>query len=338
MIGSGAAQRFLSALFEAGAAGGLTDVELLERFVARQPTTAELAFAVLVERHGPMVQRVCRGILRDEHAVDDAFQATFLVLVRKAASLRVRTTLAPWLHAVAYRVACEARGAAVRRSRHERQAALCSTEARAVESDPREDLERHLHDEIARLTERHRRPIVLCDLQGLTHDQAATLLGTPVGTIKSRLARGREQLRNRLARRGSGGSDRSLPPILAFGGSAAELPLALVDRTARLATLVAEPDVLAAGTVPPTVANLVQGVLKTMFRARLKLAALAITAALGITIGIGFAAEGLLARAAQVKRPAAGLVYGRWVGDAKDLVRIQGAGPIRRLFRVTASC
>ena len=83
--------------------------------MARQPVTAELAFAVLVERHGPMVQRVCRGVLRNEHAVDDAFQSTFLVLVAKASSLRVRTTLAPWLHAVAYRVACEARSTAARR-------------------------------------------------------------------------------------------------------------------------------------------------------------------------------------------------------------------------------
>jgi DNA-directed RNA polymerase specialized sigma24 family protein len=131
MVGSGAAQRFLGALFEDGVVGGLTDAELLERFVARHPVTAELAFAVLVERHGPLVQRVCRGILRDEHATDDAFQSTFLVLVKKAPSLRVRKTLAPWLQAVAYRVACEARSTTARRLKHERRLAELATEATA---------------------------------------------------------------------------------------------------------------------------------------------------------------------------------------------------------------
>ena len=121
MLGTGATERFLRVLFEAGSAGGLTDGELLERFVARDERLAEPAFAVLVERHGALVERVCRGVLRDPHAVEDAFQSTFLVLVKKAASLRIESTLAPWLHAVAYRVACEARGTArVGRSMSER--------------------------------------------------------------------------------------------------------------------------------------------------------------------------------------------------------------------------
>ena len=112
MLGTGAAERFLRVLFEAGSTGGLTDAELLERFVAGDASLGEPAFAVLVERHGALVERVCRGVLRDQHAVEDAFQSTFLVLVKKATALRVESSLAPWLHAVAYRVACEARGMA----------------------------------------------------------------------------------------------------------------------------------------------------------------------------------------------------------------------------------
>ena len=303
MVGSGAAQRFLQALFEDGVVGGLTDAELLERFVERHAETAELAFAVLVERHGPLVQRVCLSILRDEHAADDAFQSTFLVLVKKAPSLRVQKTLAPWLQAVAYRVACEARSTAMRRSKHERRAAELASEATCIENDPRADLELKLQDELAKLTERHRRPIVLCDLQGLTHEQAASLLGMPVGTVKSRLARGREQLRDRLARRGVGPSDRALSAILAFESRGADLPVALVDRMARIAMQATERKILTAGTVPATVATLVHGALKSMFLRRLKVAAVSITAALGLAIGVGFAAHGLLARAAQVKRP-----------------------------------
>ncbi len=116
----GTAARQLDALFHLGAAGPLTDGQLLERFATRSGEGAELAFAALVERHGPLVLRVCRSVLRDEHAAHDAFQATFLVLVNKAGSLWVRDSLAPWLHAVAYRVALCARASAARRRRLER--------------------------------------------------------------------------------------------------------------------------------------------------------------------------------------------------------------------------
>jgi RNA polymerase sigma factor (sigma-70 family) len=298
---SGATQRFLGALFEAGAVGGLTDAELLERFVARSPSTAELAFAVLVERHGPLVHRVCRGILRDEHAAEDAFQSTFLVLVKKASSLRVCTSLAPWLHAVAYRVACEARANAARRFKHERRVAELATEAQCTGSDQREELERRLQGEIARLTEVHRRAIVLCDLEGLTHEQAAQVLGTPVGTVKSRLARGRERLRERLSRPGLELSGSVLSGALERGASPTDVST-LVDRTARLAMKVAESDGLIAGTVPASVANLVQGVLNSMFRSRLKSGGAAIGTAAAIAIGIGIIARGLLAQAEPVRR------------------------------------
>ena len=160
---------------------------------------AELAFAALVERHGPMVLRVCRAVLADPHDTQDAFQATFLVLVKKARGLWVRDSLGPWLHQVAYRTASCARLAAARRHRHERCAAALRKEARVEVHD---DLARVLHEEIERLPERFRAPLVLCDLEGRSHEQAARHLGWPVGTVKSRQARGRERLRDRLRRRG----------------------------------------------------------------------------------------------------------------------------------------
>ena len=121
-----AGSRYVRMLFNVGTVGGLTDGQLLERFTAQGGETAELAFATLVERHGPMVLRVCRSVLRDPEEAHDAFQATFLVLVRRAGSLWVRDSLGPWLHQVAYRVASCARSAAGRRRRHERRAAELS--------------------------------------------------------------------------------------------------------------------------------------------------------------------------------------------------------------------
>ena len=303
ITGSEAAERFLRVLFEGGAAGGLTDAELLERFLARDPGTAELAFAVLVERHGPLVQRVCRGVLRDQHLAEDAFQSTFLVLVQKASSLRVQATLAPWLHSVAVRVSRDARATAARRAKHERKAAELATTLLSIETDPREDQELPLQEELAKLAERHRRPIVLCDLQGLTHEQAAKLLGTPVGTIKSRLARGREHLRRALARRSLVHSESALPAILAVDAFKPELPTALVDRTARLAALAAEHKALTAAAIPSSVAILAQGALKSMSISRLKFAAAAVLIAASFVIGIGYAGSGSHAQDGPASKP-----------------------------------
>ena len=198
---NGAAARQLGTLFHAGPTGHLTDGQLLERFATRAGEGAGLAFAALVERHGPLVLRVCRSVLRDEHAAHDAFQATFLVLVDKGRSLWVRDSLAPWLHAVAYRVALCARGTAARRRRHEHAKGLADR-GRTEEAPESRELGSVLHEEIEALPERYRVPIVLCDLEGRSHDEAARHLGWPVGTVKSRQARGRDRLRDRLTRRG----------------------------------------------------------------------------------------------------------------------------------------
>ena len=176
-------------LFEAGAVGGLTDRQLLERFRAREGEAAELAFAALVERHGPMVLRVCRRILRDEHDAQDAFQATFLVLVRKAGSLHAHDSLGGWLHAVACRVAACARAAEARRRVHRAAGGRGGNGHDSGGQRGWDDLGPVLHEEIGRLPETYRAAVVLCDLEGLTQEQAAQRLGWPSGTVRSRLAR-----------------------------------------------------------------------------------------------------------------------------------------------------
>jgi RNA polymerase sigma factor (sigma-70 family) len=199
-IRRGAVLRQIHALYRAGTCSGLTDGQLLERYLAGRGERAELAFAALIERHGPMVLRVCRSVLRDEHDAEDAFQATFLVLARRAGSIRRRGSLGSWLFGVATRVARCARSEAARRRRHERRRAGETLEAIA---DPiGDDLEAVIHREVERLPERLRAAVVLCYFEGQTCEQAAGQLDLPVGTIKSRLSGARARLRSQLARSG----------------------------------------------------------------------------------------------------------------------------------------
>ena len=193
------ARRGIGALYSMGTIGNLGDGQLLERFATDRGEGAELAFAVLVERHGPMVLRVCHSVLSDWHDTEDAFQATFLVLVRKARRLWVRDSVGPWLHQVAVRTASAARIAAARRRRCDRRTAVAAIEEPCETGD---ELMAMIHEEIERLPERFRLPLVLCDLEECSHQQAARHLGWPIGTVKSRLARGRARLRDRLSRRG----------------------------------------------------------------------------------------------------------------------------------------
>ncbi len=175
----------------------LSDRQLLEKFVHHRE---EAAFAALVRRHGPMVLGVCRRMLRHSHDAEDAFQATFLVLAEKAQHLRRPERLANWLYGVAYRTALHARQRAAHRSRLEREAAAMS----APISDPEfesQELRRILDEELHRLPEKYRAPLVLCYLEGKTNEEAARLLGWPVGSMSYRLARGRDLLRQRLETR-----------------------------------------------------------------------------------------------------------------------------------------
>lgn len=183
-----------------------TDRQLLETFVARQDPSA---FGSLVDRHGPAVLRVCRFVLRDPHDAEDAFQATFLVFLRRAPSIQDPERLGKWLCGVAYRVAVRARArAADRRRREERKAAMAATtSAPASDRDEHwEELGPALREELDRLPEKYRAPLLLCYLEGLTHEEAARHLGWPVGTVKVRLVRARRELRSRLDRGKLGGA------------------------------------------------------------------------------------------------------------------------------------
>jgi RNA polymerase sigma factor (sigma-70 family) len=195
----------LKKLYDLGSIGNLTDGQLLERFATDAQEVAELAFSALVERHAAMVWRVCLVILRDEHATEDAFQATFLVLVRKARSLWVQDSLGPWLHQVASRTASCLRRAIARRQKHERRRAIRDGASPAsLAAPPDSELDGAIHEEVNRLPEKLRAPIVLCDIEGRTHQDAARCLGWPIGTVKTRQSHGRSLIRKRLVRRGLG--------------------------------------------------------------------------------------------------------------------------------------
>ena len=179
-------------LFTGGTLTGLGEGELLDRFISRRD---EAAFEELVARHGPMVLAVCRRWLDDPHDLEDAFQATFLILVRKAKALRNREALAPWLHGVSHRVARRA-GAAIRRRRERESRAITEpsiTTPASTTMNPQDELARRevlalVDDEILRLPEKQRAAAVLCLVQGLSHEAAARALGWPLGTFKSRVA------------------------------------------------------------------------------------------------------------------------------------------------------
>jgi RNA polymerase sigma factor (sigma-70 family) len=233
---SGTSLRILGGLFDLGVASSASDGQLLEHFATGPTATAEAAFAALLERHGPMVLRVCRAILRDEHSAMDAFQATFLVLIRKSRSLWVRESLGPWLHRVAVRAARRI----TRESARQRRLELCAAERtpeRTVTAAPSHcgELTVALHEEIDRLPDRFRLAILLCDLEGRTCAEAARLLACPVGTVASRLARGRGRLRERLTRRGIAPTSPALVVAFSRENVGAILPASLRESTVRLA-------------------------------------------------------------------------------------------------------
>ncbi len=281
----GALLRQLSTLFNVGAIRELTDGQLLERFSTGRGEAAELAFAALVERHGAMVRRVCRAQLGDPHDTQDAFQATFLILVKKARALWVRDSLGPWLHQVAFRTALCARSAAARRRRHERRSAKMAASQERQEDRANPDLEQVVHEEISRLPESYRAAILLCDLQGFTCEEAARRMGRPVGTVKCWRFRGRERLRARLIRRG-------LAPVAAVGAALsldvarAAVPVRIAEETVRLAVR-ALCDSMTAGEVSASVRMLVKGVLKTMLLSKLRTTAIAVFAMVFLAAGLG---------------------------------------------------
>jgi RNA polymerase sigma factor (sigma-70 family) len=245
------------------AAVDTADAILLERFAGQHD---ENAFAVLVHRHGPLVFAVCRSLLRDSHDAEDAFQATFLVLVRKAGSIRPRAPLAHWLYGVAYRVAARARALAARRRARERPGVeLVAAKTPAEEHE----LRPVLHEEINRLPDKYRVPIVLCYLQGRTQEEAARLLAWPVGTVKGRLARARELMRRRLERRGLALSVGALASAPGEMPATPAVPAALVDATLKTGLSIGAGGRNIAAAASASVAALTQGELKSMLLSKL---------------------------------------------------------------------
>jgi RNA polymerase sigma factor (sigma-70 family) len=215
----------LRTLLHWGTIGSWTDSELLSEFVAGNDGS-EPALRVLIDRHGPVVLGVCRRVLGDEDAAEDAFQATFLVLVRKAGTLRDSNQFGNWLYGVALRVARKERAKMMRRRTVERQASHARPR-HAGDDVEREELRSVVDEEVGRLPERYRIPLVLCYMQGLRHEEVARRLGCPVGTVESWLSRGREKLRARLTRRGLSPSLLGFAPVLRSPSPSA----ALAERT-----------------------------------------------------------------------------------------------------------
>jgi RNA polymerase sigma factor (sigma-70 family) len=246
---------------------GLSDGELLERFLGAND---ESAFTALVERHGPMVLGVCRRALRNHHDAEDACQATFLVLARKAASVRKKTALSSWLHGVACRTASNLRREQERRRRREQD--VEPPAPRDVgDAVSWQEVQVILDEELEHLPERYRSPLVLCYLDGKTRDEAAQQLGTCAGTLHGRLERGRELLRKRLTARGLTLSAALLATALRDNVARAALSPTLVLFSTRAALLLAAGSPLPAGTISGTALTLTQEVLRSMFLAKLKI-------------------------------------------------------------------
>jgi RNA polymerase sigma factor (sigma-70 family) len=217
----------------------LSDESLLERYLTGEESDAQEAFRALVVRHGPMVLGICRHVLNEHHDAEDAFQATFLVLAQKGASIQNRRVLAGWLHEVAHRIAIKARASAARRNSVERKGKAMAPQViesnRQHETAAWNELRPILHAEVERLPEKYRVPVILSYLEGKTNEEVAELLQWPVGTVKGRLSRARDLLRSRLSRRGLSLSAAFLVTALAEGRVFAEVvPQDLVQKTVRL--------------------------------------------------------------------------------------------------------
>jgi HlyD family secretion protein len=284
--------------------GVVTDAQLLERFLRERD---EAAFELLMWRHGPMVFGVCRRVLHHQQDAEDAFQATFLTLARKGASIGKRESLSGWLYMVAYRIALRARSRSARRGQVEKPLDDLPIDPRST--DPADatawhELRRLLDVELSQIPEKYRTAFILCHLEGKTCDEAAEHLGCPRGTVQSRVGRARERLRKRLALRGWLPGATPLTLLLEQHGSplSAVAPV-LVYATAHAALLAALGKALA-GIVSSTVVELMNETVKAMrLRKLLTLALLALLALLGGSAALA----GVMSVQAE-KKPAAGVV------------------------------
>jgi RNA polymerase sigma factor (sigma-70 family) len=274
-----------AALLPTGAT--LSDEQLLDSFLDRKD---DIAFEMLVRRHGPMVLAVCRRLLPNPDDADDAFQATFLVLVRKAHTVALRGMVGNWLYGVARKAALKARAAAVKRRETEKQVKNMP-EPHAEAKDQRwSDLRPILDRELGRLAEKYRAPIVLCDLERKTQKEAARQLGWPQGTLSVRLMRGRKMLAKRLTRCGVSLSAGSLALLFSENTAPASVPISLLASTLKATALLAAGGAVTAGAIGVKAAALTQGVLKAMLLSKTKMVAGVVLAATVLTVGGGLAA------------------------------------------------
>src|SRR5262245_44661589 len=274
---NGVIEHLRRAALRDGAARG--DGELLGAFIERRD---EAALAALVKRHGPMVWGVCRRLL-SHHDAEDAFQATFLVLVRKAASVVPREMVGNWLYGVAHRTALLARRTAARRSARELQVKVMP-DTEAVQQDQWRDVQAVLDQELSRLPDHYRAVLVLCELEGRTRKEVARQLGVPEGTVAGRLARARALLAKRLSGRGITLSGGALAAALAQNAASAGVPDAVVDSTIKAASLLAAGKAAAPGAISAQAAALAEGVMKAVLFSKLKAAiAIALILSIGAT-------------------------------------------------------
>ena len=293
----------------AAPADGASDASLLDRFVAVRD---EAAFELLVWRYGPMVLSVCRRMLHCDQDAEDAFQAAFLLLARKAASIRRRAALAGWLYQTACRVALRARAAACKQP----VAVPRGVEPAAPSVEPDvvwRDLRPVLDEEVGRLPERYRLAIILCYFQGRTHAQAARELGCPRGTVAVRLHRAKELLRRRLTRRGLALSAAALALLTAERTASAAVPAALVHTVVKAAVLFAAGKAVA-GVASAKAVAWTQGVLRTMFFSKMKLVVAVAAAVAVVATGTGL----LMSRGAAPPRTQAAVEAPPTRGQADD--------------------
>jgi RNA polymerase sigma-70 factor (ECF subfamily) len=297
------------------ATDGLSDGQLLETFLANRD---EVAFEALLRRYGPMVLGVCRRVLRNPHDAEDAFQATFLVLVRKAASIQPPGLVGNWLYGVASRTARKARALNVLRRAKERQSLLASQTVDAFDLDRREMLH-YLDAELGRLPEKYRVPLVLCELEGASRREAARLLGLPEGTLSWRLAWGRKLLARKLARRGIMVSAAVLAEALSSTASAA-VSSELLTSTGKAAMRFAEGQSLTAAAASTQILTLTEGVLRAMLLSKFKIVWVL---ALAATVGLGMSALAYRGNAAGTDQPKAGSQQTRASTDEMDELRLE---------------
>src|SRR5262245_24709870 len=279
----GAVLRHIRQLAAAREDHELPDHELLERFAGHRD---EAAFAALLRRHGPMVLGVCRSVLHNLHDAEDAFQAAFLLLAQKAGSIHRREAVSGWLHRVAYHLAVDAQANAARRRALEQRVAAMPSADPVLDLSLRE-LRRVLNEELQRLPEDYRAPLILCGLEEKSLEEAARLLGWTREAVKGRLQRGRERLRARLRRRGLELPAGLFATTLTLNSASAQVSAPLADTTLRAALKVAAGQGVVASGVSAEVAALVQGASTTMFYGNVKIATLLLVALSVVALAFG---------------------------------------------------